>query len=481
MSTFHFQQLIDGAWVQAAGGGTWDLINPATEAVIAQLPFGDGRDAAAAIDAAHRALPGWSRMTAYERADIMKRAAEWIRARVDALAVITSEESGKPLREAAAEWNTGANLLEWYAEEGKRAYGRVIPARAANKRLMVLHEPVGVVGTITAWNFPVYNAARAWAAALGAGCTVVGRPSEYTPRSLMLFAQALVEAGIPAGVVNVINGEPEAMGQTMLDDPRCRKISFTGSTRVGKLLMDGASRTVTRLNLELGGNAPVFVFPDVDVEAVAAQAVSSKYRNCGQVCIAPQRFFVHSRIAEQFIETAARLSSGLKLGSGLDPATDLGPLINARQRERVEALVDGARAAGAEVVSGGARPAAFERGYFYLPTVIANIDPTMAIYSEEIFGPVMPVIPFDEVEQALALANGLEYGLAAYVQTSSLNTAIKMYEGLEFGIVAVNDWLPSTPEAPFGGMKGSGMGRECGQEGLYDYLEAKTVFIGVPL
>lgn len=474
----HYKQLIGGEWQNALAGGSWELLNPATEEVLGIIPYGGAEDAQAAMNAAAAALPAWSKKTPYERAEILMRAAAWIRARIDDLAVITTEESGKPLREARGEWTTGANLLEWYAEEGKRVYGRIVPARVATRRIMVMHEPVGVVGIITAWNFPVYNLARAWAAALAAGCTIVGRPSEYTPRSAMIYAQALHEAGIPAGVVNVISGDPDAMGKVMLADPRCRKISFTGSTRVGKLLMDGASQTVTKLSLELGGNAPVIVFPDVNVEEVAKQAVQFKYRNNGQVCISPQRFFVHSRIVEEFAERTAAISQNLRLGSGLLEDTDAGPLINARQRERVEQMVGAAKLEGAEVLAGGNRPATIERGYFYSPTVLMNIRTDMQIYREEIFGPVMPILTFSEPEEALAHANALEYGLAAYVQTNNLNTAIKMYEDLEYGIVAVNEWMPSTPEAPFGGMKGSGMGRECSTEGLFEYTEVKTVFIG---
>ncbi len=476
--TYTYRQLIGGEWVDAASGAGWDLLNPATEDVLGRMPYGDAADAQAAMDAAAAAFPTWSRKTPYERADVLLRAAAWIRQRIDTLAAVTTEESGKPLREARGEWTTGANLLEWFAEEGKRAYGRLVPSRVGSKRILVTHLPIGVVGVITAWNFPVYNLARAWSAALAAGCTIVGRPSEYTPRSAMLFAQALHEAGAPPGVVNVINGDPEAMGRVMLADPRCRKISFTGSTRVGKLLMDGASQTVTRLALELGGNAPVIVFPDVDVEKTARAAVTSKYRNNGQVCIAPQRFFVHSRILEEFADHAARLSRELRLGSGLDAQTDVGPLINARQRERVEAMVAEARREGAEVLAGGSRPGALERGYFFEPTVLMNIRPEMRIYRDEIFGPVMPILGFSEPEEALAMANALEYGLAAYVQTGSLNTAIAMYEGLEYGMVAVNDWMPSAPEAPFGGMKGSGMGRECSTEGLMEYMDVRTVFLG---
>jgi acyl-CoA reductase-like NAD-dependent aldehyde dehydrogenase len=473
-----YQQLINGEWVDASNAHTWDLVNPATEEIIGQIPYGDAADAQAAVDAAAAALPGWAKKTAYERAQVLLRAAAWIRERVDELAVITTEECGKPLRESTAEWNTGANLFEWFAEEGKRAYGRTVPSRVATRRIMVVYAPLGVVGVITAWNFPVYNPARAWAAALAAGCTVVARASEYTPRSAMLLARALHEADAPHGVINLINGEPDPMGKVLLNDPRCRKISFTGSTRVGKLLMDGASKTVTKLSLELGGNAPVIIFPDIDVETVAKQAVAAKYRNCGQVCIAPQRYFAHSRIVEEFIERAAQAAKQMRLGSGLLPTTDVGPLINATQRQRVETLVREAVSQGAEVLAGGARPESTPRGYFYQPTVITNLVPEMRIYGEEIFGPVMPILPFSDIEEVLKLANSTDYGLAAFVQTHDLNTTIRMYEGLEYGMIAINDWLPSTPEAPFGGVKGSGMGRECSEEGLYEYLETKAVFIG---
>lgn len=478
MTDFKFKQLINGEWVDADNGGVWDLINPATEEVLMQVPFGGGADAEAAIDAAARAFPDWAGRTPYQRAAILMAAAAWIRQRLDDLMVLTTEECGKPVAQSRAEWETAANLFEWYAEECKRNYGRVIPSRKADRRIMVIHQPVGVVGTITAWNFPVYNAVRAWAAALAAGCTVVGRPSEYTPRTLMMAAQALHESGIPNGVINVINGDPDPMGKAMLQDKRLRKLHFTGSTRVGKLLLDGASQTMTQLSLELGGNAPVLIFPDVNVQQAAKDALTFKLRNCGQVCIAPQRFFVHSQIAEEFIDHAVRLAPTFKVGNGLDADVAVGPLINARQRERVEAMMETARGEGVEVLTGGGRPADLERGYFYEPTVVSGLNPDMSLWREEIFGPVLPVTPFDDTDAVLAQANATDYGLAAYVQTNDLATAVKMYEGLEFGMVAVNDWLPSTPEAPFGGVKQSGFDRECGQEGLESYLEPKTVFIG---
>lgn len=478
MTNFIFKQLINGEWVEANAGTTWKLVNPATEDILMEIPFGDGSDAQAAIDAAAAAFPLWAGKTPYQRAEVLMKAASLVLERAEEMAVITTEECGKPLSESLAEWRSAANYIIWNAEEAKRAYGRTIPARVPGRHIMVISQPLGVVGTITAWNFPIYNVVRCWSAALAAGCTVVGRPSEYTPRSAMMLAQAFHEAGAPAGVINCINGDPAAMAQAMLKDARVRKMSFTGSTRVGKLLMDGASQTVTKLALELGGNAPVIIFPDVNVQAVAKQAVQWKYRNAGQVCVAPQRFYVHSKIAAEFTEAVANASRVLKLGNGLAKGTDTGPLINAVQRDRVEALVAEAVAAGAEALTGGSRPGDMPQGYFYSPTVITGLSDGMRLYREEIFGPVMPIIQFEDTQEVLELANATPYGLAAFVQTNDMNTSIRMYEGLEFGMICINDWLPATPEAPFGGMKQSGLGRESGLEGLAEYQEIKTVYVG---
>jgi succinate-semialdehyde dehydrogenase len=473
---YQYRQYIDGEWVDASNGATWDVVNPATEEVVRTVPYGNGEDARRAIEAGARAFPAWRAATAYDRAAILKRAADIMRTRLDDLGRTSVQECGKPFAQAKGEWAVVADLFEWFAEEGKRAYGRSIPSRVGGKRLMVLKQPIGVAGVITAWNFPAYNPGRAWAAALAAGCTVVGRASEFTPLTAMEMANIVAEAGVPRGVLNLVNGEPDPMGQAMLDHPACRKISFTGSVRVGKLLMDGASRTVTRLGLELGGNAPVLIFPDVDLEEVAKGAVATKYRNDGQVCISPQRFLVHRRVNDEFLERVVPRVKSLRLGDGLDAQTQVGPLINARQRDRVDTLVAEARRQGVEVLAGGKR--LDRKGYFYEPTVLARVEPKMPVYSEEIFGPVMPVVPFEELEQALAIANDTSYGLAAYVWTRDLKTAMRAYEGLEFGMIGVNEWSPNATEAPFGGWKQSGIGHECGQEGLEDYLETKLVAIG---
>jgi len=473
-----YRQFIDGAWVDAKGGGTSEVLDPATEEVLESVPFGDADDCRAAIDSAAAALPAWAKATPYERGAVLKKAADLARGRLDELARITVRESGKPFAEAHREWMVAADLFEWFAEEGKRAYGRVIPSRTPTKRMLTLKQPLGVVGVITAWNFPIYNPARAWAAALGAGCTVVGRPSSYTPLSAMELMNLLVEAGIPAGVANLVNADADAAGQTMLDHPACRKISFTGSTPVGEKLMDGASRTHTRLALELGGNAPVLVFSDVDLERLVPSAVTAKFRNNGQVCIAPQRYLVERRTYDEFVERVVPAVEALQLGHGLDPRTQVGPLIHARQRAWIEKLVEGSRAEGVEVATGGRRPERFEKGYFYEPTVMTGVRPETRVFREEIFGPVLPVTPFSDVDEAIALANATPYGLAAFVWTNDLRRAVRAWEGIECGMIGVNEWAPHATEAPFGGWKQSGVGHEAGLEGLEDYLETKLVSIG---
>jgi acyl-CoA reductase-like NAD-dependent aldehyde dehydrogenase len=391
---------------------------------------------------------------------------------------VTSRESGKPLAQGQGEWIAAADLLEWFGEEAKRNYGRIIPTRVPGKRMLVLHQPVGVVGTITAWNFPAYNVVRSVAAALAAGCTVVSRPSELTPMTCMDLAGILEEAGLPAGVFNVVNGDPEAMGQAMLDHEALRKLHFTGSVRVGKLLMDGASKTVTRLSLELGGNAPVLILPDADLEAVAAGAVAAKYRNAGQVCVSPQRFLIGGARRDEFVERVVPLVEKLRLGPGTDPDTDVGPMINERQRDRLEEIVRVSADRGAEVAVGGGRPADRDAGWFFEPTVVTEVTPELPVYHEELFGPVMPVTSFDDLDEAIALANDTAYGLAAYVFTNDLKSALRAGEGLDFGIIGVNEWAAHGTEGPFTGWKQSGLGSESGAEGFEEYVETKLVSIG---
>lgn len=472
---YTYLQRIGGSWSPAANGNSKKVLNPATEEALREVPFGDGVDCRLALKAAAEAFPSWSKHTAYERAAVLKRTAELIRERLNDLGRTTTLESGKPLVQSKGEWGAAADLFEWFAEECKRAYGRVIPSKNPTRRLIVLRQPLGVVGIITAWNFPIYNIVRAGAAALAAGCTIAIRPSEYTCLTAMELVNLLVEAGVPDGVVNLVNGQSSSIGQEMLDNPLCRKVHFTGSPRVGRILMDGASKTVTRLSLELGGNAPVLIFPDVDMNAVAASAVIAKFRNAGQVCIAPQRFLVHSSIAADFASRVATGAAKLKLGNGLDAATNVGPLINAKQREHIAQVVDGSVAKGAKVLAGGRRPAELLCGYFYEPTVLDQVTPECPAFSEEIFGPVLPITPFHDTAEAIRLANDTQHGLASYVMTNDLHTARETMEALEFGMVGINDWAPYATEGPFTGWKESGVGRESGAEGLDEYLETKLV------
>jgi acyl-CoA reductase-like NAD-dependent aldehyde dehydrogenase len=476
--TYTYQLRIGAEWTNALGGQTKSILNPATEEVLRTLPYGNGEDCKLALEAAGSAFPLWSKKTAYERGAILKRAADLIRERLDALARTTTLESGKPFIQSRFEWIAGADLFEWYAEEGKRAYGRVIPSRVPQKQLIVLRQPLGAVGIITAWNFPIYNVARASAAALAAGCTIVIRPSENTPLTAMEMVNILVEAGAPAGVVNLVNGQSASIGQQMIDSPVCRKIHFTGSPRVGRILLDGASKTIKRLSLELGGNAPVLIFDDVDLDAVVASAVTAKFRNAGQVCIAPQRFIVHESIAAEFARKAAEHARRIVVGDGIAPETNMGPLISARQRDSVEKIVAESLSKGAKLLAGGRRPADFAKGYFYEPTVLSEVSTEAPAFAQEIFGPILPITTFHDFDEAITLANQTEHGLASYLWTNRLQTAHAAMEALEFGMVGVNNWAPYATEGPFTGWKESGIGSESGAEGLQEYLETKLVAIG---
>jgi acyl-CoA reductase-like NAD-dependent aldehyde dehydrogenase len=469
------KQLINGQWCDASNGNTWNLLNPATEETIAHVPYGNAEDANAAIEAAAIAFKTWSKTTPYFRAELLKKTADLIRANVNRFAEDTVRESGKPLVEAKGEWAVAANLIEWFAEEGKRSYGRVIPTNRSDKRTQIIYQPLGVVGCVTAWNFPAYNPARAWGAILAAGSTLVAKGSEYTPLSSMNLAWAFQEAGVPKGVINLVNGEAEPIGTAMLAHPKLKKLSFTGSTRVGKFLMDGASQTHTKLALELGGNAPVIIAGDVDVEKVARAAVATKFRNCGQVCISPQRFYIHKSIYKQFVKIAVETAQSLPVGDGLKESTRLGPLINARQKEAILAVIAQARKEKAKILTGGTSPEG--KGYFINPTLIAATQQHSCVH-QEIFGPVMLLIPFESREEVVEWANDTEYGLAAYIMTNSLQDAHYYSENVEFGMVGINEWAPHGTEAPFGGIKASGIGHESGSEGLLEYMEKKLISVG---
>jgi succinate-semialdehyde dehydrogenase/glutarate-semialdehyde dehydrogenase len=470
---------LNGQWCDADAGGTLAVINPADESVIAEVAYGGRAEAERAVDAAARAMPGWRARTVAERAKILKRTAELLRERADTLARNLTREQGKPLPEAKGEVLHTADTFEWFAEEGKRAYGRIIPHWAGNRRHYAIPHPVGVVGTITPWNFPMALASRKIAPALAVGCTVVSRPAEQTPFSLIGIFECLEAAGLPEGVANLVMGRSREVADCFFARPEVRKISFTGSTEVGKELIRRSADGVKRLSLELGGHAPLIVFPDVDIEQVAKLAVLGKFRNNGQVCIAPSRFYVHESKSKDFTEAAVELARGLKLGNGLEPGVQVGPMFEAKAMEKTLGLVEDARSRGAAILTGGARSKAFDRGFFFEPTVVRQVDGAMRIMTEEPFAPVMPLLDFGKIDDVIAAANATPYGLAAYVFTNDLTVATRMAEGLEAGIIGINDPVPATPQCPFGGMKESGMGRELGAEGLEAYLETKYVSVGL--
>jgi succinate-semialdehyde dehydrogenase/glutarate-semialdehyde dehydrogenase len=468
---------IDGKWCDADSGRTLGVINPATEEVIAEVAYGGRAETHRAVEAARRALPDWSRRTAYERAKVLKKTGDLMRERADSIARVMTTEQGKPLAEAKGEVLHSADTFEWFAEEGKRAYGQVVPPSAPGKRHLVIKHPVGVVGAISPWNFPVTLQARKIAPALAAGCTIVCKPASQTPLCLIQVFECLVEAGVPAGVANLVIGPAQEIADEFLENPAVRKISFTGSTEVGKQLMRGAADQVKRLSLELGGHAPFIVLPDADPEAVAKAAVVGKFRNNGQVCIAPSRFYVHKDVEAKFTDAAVAAAKALKLGNGLEAGVEVGPMFEKKALESTTALVGDAKAKGAKVLTGGERSKRFAKGYFFEPTVLAGLHPESKMLVEEPFAPVMPLLDFKKLDEVIAAANNTRYGLAAYVFTNDLTAAWKLAEGLEAGIIGVNDPVPATPQCPFGGMKESGLGRELGHEGLEAYLETKYVSI----
>lgn len=473
------QMYIDGKWTDAADGRTLAVINPADESTIIEVAYGTRAEADRAIEAAANAFPGWKAGSAYDRAKILKRTADLLRDRADAIARTLTCEQGKPLPEARAEVLHTADTFEWFAEEAKRAYGRIIPPSNLMKRHSAIKHPIGVVGTITPWNFPAALPSRKIAPALAAGCTVVSRPADQTPLTLIQIFQCLADAGLPPGVANLVIGPSRAVADSLFAHPAVRKISFTGSTEVGKELIRRSADQVKKLSLELGGHAPLIVFPDADVSQVAQAAVIGKFRNNGQVCIAPSRFYIHESISDAFTEAAVDLTQKLKLGNGLEEGVQVGPMFEARALDKTAGLIDDARSHGAKVLTGGGRSTRFERGYWFEPTVIRNVSREMRILTEEPFAPVMPLLDFSKLDEVIAAANNTEYGLAAYVFTNDLTVATRMAEGLEAGIIGINDPVPATPQCPFGGMKESGMGRELGTEGLDAYFETKYVSIGL--
>ena len=468
---------IDGNWVDAISGERYAVVNPATEETVAEMALGTRADCAKAVAAAAKAMPAWMKLTAYDRAKILKKTADLMRERADTLARTLTMEQGKPLPEAKGEVLHSADTFEWFAEEAKRAYGQLIPNSAPGKRHLTLKHPVGVVGGMGPWNFPITLLARKIAPALAAGCTIVCKPADQTPLSLANVFDCLHDAGCPPGVANFVVGPGEEIAAEFMENVAVRKISFTGSTRVGKILMRAAADQVKRLSLELGGHAPLIVFPDADPEVVAKAAVMGKFRNNGQVCISPSRFYVHEDIRAKFTEAAVESARALKLGNGLDAGVEVGPMFQASALDSTAALINDAKQKGARALTGGAKSDRFDRGYFFEPTVLQGVTPDAKLLTDEPFAPVMPILDFSKIDDVIRQANATRYGLAAYVFTNDLSVGFQMAEGLEAGIIGLNDAVPATPQCPFGGMKESGLGRELAHEGLEAYLETKYLSI----
>jgi succinate-semialdehyde dehydrogenase/glutarate-semialdehyde dehydrogenase len=467
--------LIGGEWVTSKD--TFPVVDPATGAEIGRVPNLGAAETTAAIDAAEKAFPAWSRKTAKERAQILKRWFELIVAEAEPLAQLMTAEQGKPLTESRGEVAYGASFVEWFAEEGKRAYGKTIPTTMAGKRYLTIKQPVGVVAAIAPWNFPIAMITRKVAPALAAGCTVVVKPAEDTPLCALAVARLALDAGVPPGVFNVVTTtDAAAVGKVLCADKRVRKLSFTGSTEVGKILYRQCADTVKKLTLELGGNAPLLVFDDADLGQAVAGAMASKYRNAGQTCVCANRLFVQAGIYDRFAEALAAEVAKLKVGPGRESGTAVGPLINAEAVKKVESLVADATAKGAKVVTGGKQAEAGP--LFYQPSVLTNVTTDMTIAHEEIFGPVASLIRFETEEEAVKMANDTPFGLAAYLFSRDIGRAWRVAEQLDAGMVGVNEGIFSNETVPFGGVKESGLGREGAAEGLDEYLETKFICLG---
>ena len=467
---------VDGQWIPADSGQTVDILNPANGSRVGSVPVLGAAETRRAIDAAARAMPAWAARTARERASVLRRWFELMLAHADDLAVIMTSEQGKPLAEARGEVAYAASFIEWFAEEGKRVYGDIVPSFRADARVLVLRQPVGVAAAITPWNFPAAMITRKAGPALAAGCSFVCKPAPQTPFSALAMAELAARAGVPPGVFNVVPGDAEAIGGELCSNARVRKLSFTGSTPVGKRLMAQCAGTVKKVSLELGGNAPFIVFDDADLDAAVQGAMASKYRNTGQTCVCANRLYVQDGVYDEFARKLGAAVALLRVGDGLAGPTDQGPLIDARALAKVEAHIADAVAQGARIACGGKRHAL--GGTFFEPTILTGATASMRVAREETFGPVAPLFRFHDEAEAIRLANDTEAGLAAYFYTRDLARSWRVQEALEYGIVGVNTGLISTEVAPFGGVKESGLGREGSRHGIDEYSELKYVCVG---
>ncbi len=473
---FRQQCYIDGTWCDADGGETIPVNNPATDAVIGSIPKLGADETRRAIEAAEAALPAWRAKTAKERAAILRRWYALLVENADDLALLMTSEQGKPLAEAKGEVLYAASFIEWFAEEGKRVYGETIPQQQSDKRILVIKQPVGVCASITPWNFPAAMITRKAGPALAAGCTIVCKPATQTPFSALALAELAERAGVPKGVLSVVTGSAKAIGGEITSNPTVRKVTFTGSTEIGKLLMEQCAGTVKKVSMELGGNAPFIVFDDADLDAAVEGAMASKYRNAGQTCVCANRILVQNGVYAAFAKKLSQSVAGLKVGNGLEGGVNQGPLINMAAVEKVEEHIADALGKGAKVVAGGGRHEL--GGTFFQPTIISDVTPDMAVAREETFGPLAPLFRFETEEEAVAMGNDTEFGLAAYFYSRDIGRIWRVAEGLEYGMVGINSGIISTEVAPFGGVKESGIGREGSHHGIDEFLEVKYLCMG---
>ncbi len=473
---FRQQCFINGQWIDADNKKTFDVVNPFDQRVLGHVPECGSSETTRAIEAAHAAFLKWRAFTAKERSDLLWRWAGLIQENKEDLALLMTFEQGKPQTEARGEIDYGNSFIKWFAEECRRIYGDIIPSNKPNQHLLVIKQPIGVVGAITPWNFPMSMITRKCAPALAAGCTVVIKPAEDTPFSALALAVLAEEAGIPAGVINVITGSPEKIGLELTTNPLVKKISFTGSTEVGKLLMKQSSGTVKKISLELGGNAPFIIFDDADLDAAVKGAMASKFRNTGQTCVCANRILVQEKVYDSFSEKFTRAVKQLKIGNGLDPDVQQGPLINQAAIEKIQSHIADAVSKGAKIVTGGQSHSAGK--LFFEPTVMTEVTSAMKVAREETFGPVAPLFRFKTEEEAIHMANDTQFGLAAYFYSRDINRVWRVAEALEYGIVGVNEGITSTEVAPFGGYKESGIGREGSKYGIEEYVEIKYLCMG---
>jgi succinate-semialdehyde dehydrogenase/glutarate-semialdehyde dehydrogenase len=471
------QAYIDGVWLNADSGQVTQVSDPATGQILGTVPNMGAAETRRAIAAAAAAMPAWAARTALDRAVILRRWHALILENQAALAQLLTREQGKSLAEAAGEIAYGASFIDWFAEEGRRAYGEITPGHAPDKRILTLRQPIGVVGAITPWNFPAAMITRKVGPALAAGCAMVLKPAPQTPFTALALAVLAERAGVPKGLFNIVTGDAAAIGGELTSNPIVRKISFTGSTQVGRLLMRQSADTVKKMALELGGNAPFIVFDDADLDAAVAGAMISKFRNSGQTCVCANRFYVQAGVYDAFVEKLTAAAAALKVGNGLEAGTQMGPLIDDAAIAKVERHIADATAHGARILTGGDRHAL--GGLFFQPTVLADVTPDMLICREETFGPVAPVVKFETEAEVIALANDSEFGLAAYFYAQGLSRVWRVAEALESGMVGVNTGVLSTEVAPFGGVKQSGLGREGSRHGLEDFMELKYVCLGI--